>query len=153
MKHLKKYNESSDVIKSDNIFYFENPDIKSVIEDTLSNVKDLLSSYKISRGFITTYPGDEPYFAYEEYTNLKNNAITQGINVYECYKVLFYNEEAGDMIEFDGDQYSSNIEFLTTILPELKDSISKLNNIEGIDVSFNLSSDIVDLLVYVPFNK
>lgn len=151
MKHLKKYNESVDKIVSDNIFYFENPDIKSIIEDTLSNVKDLLSSYRISRGFITTHPNDDPIFTYEQYTNLKNCAITQDLNVYECYKILFYNEDAGDMIEFDGDQYSDNIEFLTMVVPEIKDSISKLNNIEGISVSFNLSNDVVDLLVYVPF--
>jgi len=153
MKHLKKYNESKDIIKSDNIFYFDNPNIKDIIEDTLSNLKDMVSSYKISHGWITDRPTvqDNPHFDYDQYTDLKDYARTINLKVYECYKVVFYEEEVDLSIEYDGVYYSNNVEFLTKIVPEIHDSVNKLNNIDGVSVSFNLSGHFVDLLVYVPF--
>lgn len=43
------------------------------------------------------------------------------------------------------------MEFITKVISELKDSINKLTNISGVDVSFDLDGDYIGLLVYVPF--
>lgn len=82
MKYLKKYNESKEIIKSDNIFYFDDPDIKSIIEDTLSNVRDLVSSYKINRGWIRCSESGSD-FSHDKHIDLKFYSRMRNMNLYE----------------------------------------------------------------------
>jgi hypothetical protein len=152
MKYIKLY-ENSNRIKSKKIFYFEDPNTKEIIEETVSNLRDLFDNYKIDLGFVKKDWDNEYSFDWDQYVDLKDCDRTAGVLVYECYRVRCYSDGgySKNNITHDGDEFSSDIDFLTKVLPELKDAISKLNNLNGLSVAYRLSDKSVDLLVHVKY--
>ena len=159
MKYIKLY-ENANRIKSKKIFYFGDPNTKEIIEETVSNLRDLFDNYEIDLGFVKKDWDNEYSFDWD--VDLEDCDRTVGVLVYECYRVRCYSDSGYSKrqnkvrrkinnITHDGDEFSSDIDFLTKVLPELKDAISKLNNLNGLSVAYILSDELVDLLVHVKY--
>jgi hypothetical protein len=149
MKYLKGYKIYEGKI-ADNIHYFENKDMKSIIEDTISNIKDICSKHEYDHGWIETSDTESPIFSYFP-TRRHSHLNASNFNYYEAYKMNFYENNSQRDIKYDGEYYSNNIEFITKVMPEVHDSINKLKNMNNCDVSFVLSGNHISLLIYVPY--
>lgn len=80
MKHLNPINEYAKIISgrsngasdekiiSDNIFYFDNPDIKDIIDYATASIGDKTENFTINHGWISVNDYENPGFEYSQHT-------------------------------------------------------------------------------------
>lgn len=162
MKHLKKYNESgtwndyigntkSDKIKDDNVFYL--PDgIEEELMSCFLSLKDLVGFNRVEDGWVSIQHGN---FNDVEYNNFEfNEYVSPGEfsnrDYHEAYRLWFAISDPKEFISHDGTNFvkDNDLLLLSDICKELKDVVSKVENICHCDIVTNIDNGGVDAIVY-----